>query len=76
MFDLGRKVVVITDNAITFDGTIVGRAKGDNGPGAYKIAQNDSDPEDPGEWHKACNVFAPEQTAAEARESWDGFING
>jgi len=54
----------------------VGRAKGDNGPGAYRIALKDSDPEDPGEWHKACNVFVPEQTAAEARESWDGFLNG
>ena len=57
MFDIGQKVVVITGNAIPFYGVILARAKGDNGPGAYKIALNDNDPEDPGEWHKACNVF-------------------
>jgi hypothetical protein len=76
MFDIGRKVVIITDNAITFEGTIVARAKGDNGPGAYKVAAKDGDTDDPGEWHKACDVFTPEQTAEEARASWDGFLNG
>jgi hypothetical protein len=76
MFDIGRKVVVITENAITFEGTVIGRAKGDGGPGAYKIALIDSDPDEPGEWHKAANVFIPEQTAEEARASWDGFLNG
>jgi len=76
MFDVGQKVVVITDNAITFDGTILARAKGDNGPGAYKIALRDSDPEEPGEWHKACNVFLPERTLQEEQESWEGFLKG
>jgi hypothetical protein len=76
MFDIGRKVVIITDNAITFEGTVIARAKGDNGPGAYKIALKDSDPDVPGEWHKASNVFIAEQTAEEMRESWDGFITG
>jgi hypothetical protein len=76
MFDIGQKVVVITDNAITFNGTILARAKGDNGPGAYKIAQQDSDPEEPGEWHKANNVFAPEKTMQEEQDSWDGFLKG
>jgi hypothetical protein len=76
MFDVGQKVVVITDNAITFDATILARAKGDNGPGAYKVALADSGSEEPGQWHKACEVFAPEKTAQEEQESWDGFLKG
>ena len=76
MFEIGQKVVVITENAITFDAVILARAKGDNGPGAYKVAMSDSGPEETGQWHKASEVFVPEKTAQEERDSWDGFING
>jgi hypothetical protein len=76
MFDIGQKVVVITENQITLDAVILARAKGDNGPGAYKVAYNDSGPGEAGQWHKASEVFVPEKTAQEERESWDGFING
>jgi hypothetical protein len=76
MFDIGQKVVVITDNEISFDAVILARAKGDNGPGAYKVALNDSGAEESGQWHKACEVFVPERTVEEERASWDGFLNG
>jgi hypothetical protein len=76
MFEIGQKVVVITENAITFDAVILARAKGDNGPGAYKVALSDGGPEETGQWHKASEVFVPEKTAQEERDSWDGFING
>jgi hypothetical protein len=76
VFDIGQRVVVITDNEITFDATILARAKGDSGPGAYKVAFLDSGPEEPGQWHKACDVFLPERTAQEERDSWDGFLKG
>jgi len=42
MFDIGQKVVVITGNAIPFNGVILARAKGDNGPCAYKVVPKDS----------------------------------
>jgi hypothetical protein len=62
--------VVISDNAIAFDVTIFARAKGDNGLAAYKVGT----PEQPGESHKACDVFIPEQTAQEERDSWNHFL--
>jgi len=74
MYEIGQKVVVITDNAITFDATILARAKGDEGPGAYKVAMNDHSPEQVGQWFKASDVFLPEQTEAEKKESWDSWL--
>jgi hypothetical protein len=75
MFDLGQKVVVITDKGVAFDAVIIGRAKGDNaGPGAYKIAMKDLGPETIGQWHRASEVFIPEQTAQERKESWNDFL--
>jgi len=74
MFELGHKVVVITDNAITFDATILARAKGDEGPGAYKVAMTDRGSEQLGQWYKASDVFIPEQTEAEKKESWDNWL--
>ena len=74
MFDIGQNVVVITGNAIPFNGVILARAKGDNGPCAYKVVPKDSGPEESGQWHKASEVFVPEKTAQEERDSWDGFL--
>jgi hypothetical protein len=74
MFDIGQKVVVITGNAIPFNGVILARAKGDNGPCAYKVVPKDSHPEESGQWHRAGEVFVPEKTAQEERDSWDGFL--
>jgi hypothetical protein len=74
MFDLGQKVLVITENGIAFDAVVVGRAKGDNGPGAYNVALRNSGSELHGQWHKACDVFVAEKTAEEERDSWDDFL--
>jgi hypothetical protein len=75
MFDIGQKVVVISDKGVAFEAVIIGRAKGDNaGPGAYKIAIKDLGPDTVGQWHKASEVFVAEQTAQEKKESWNDFL--
>jgi hypothetical protein len=75
IFELGAKVVVFTDNGITYDAIVVGRAKSDStAPGAYKVTLNDMGSENPGQWHKASDVFQPEQTAQEKKDSWNDFL--
>jgi hypothetical protein len=74
MFDLGQKVLVITENGITVSATILARARGDNGPGAYKVALNDQGPEHRVEWHRAGEVFVPEQTEEEIKASWNTWM--
>jgi len=76
MFELDQKVVVITDEGLTFDAHIVARAKGDDGGrGAYKVMLVGQGAEIPGQWHKATDVFLPEQTAQEKKEAWNEFMN-
>jgi hypothetical protein len=70
MFEVGKKVLVITDKGVTFDATILATAKGDGGPGAYKVALNDRGPEQLGQWHKAADVFILDQTLLEKKYSW------
>jgi len=74
MFEIGQKVVVITENAITFDATVLARAKGDEGPGAYKVALLGQGPGQLGQWHKACEVFIAEQTEEEKKDSWNNWL--
>ena len=74
MFAIGQKVLVITDNGITYDAVILATAKGDDGPGAYKVTMPDSGPEQPGQWHKACEVFVPDPTWEEKKETWENFL--
>jgi hypothetical protein len=75
MFDLDAKVVVITDNGIAYDAVILARAKGDGGgPGAYKVSLPGLDPKQTGQWHKAADIFLPEQTAQEKKDSWNDFL--
>jgi hypothetical protein len=75
MFDLGQKVLVITDKGVAFDAVIIARAKGESaGPGAYKVAAKDLGPETVGQWHKASDVFIPEQTAQEKKDTWNDFL--
>jgi hypothetical protein len=71
MFDVGQKVTVIADKGITYDGVILARAKGDNGPAAYKIALDGSGPEQLGQWHKACDVFVREKSDDETQDFWE-----
>ncbi len=74
MLDVGQKVLVITDKGIAYDATILARAKGDDGPPAYKVALNDRGPEQLGQWHKASEIFIQEETWQEAKDSWDKFL--
>jgi hypothetical protein len=74
MYEVGQKVLVITDKGITFEATVLATAKGDRGPGAYKVAQNDRGPEQVGLWHKAADVFLLDQTMQEKRDSWNDFL--
>jgi hypothetical protein len=74
MFDVGLKVIVITDKGVAYDATILARGKGDDGPGAYKVAMQGLGPEQLGQWHKAGDVFLPEQTEQEKKDSWNDFL--
>ncbi|MGA2166604.1 MAG: hypothetical protein ABSG62_00235 [Terracidiphilus sp.] len=62
MFELDQKVVVITGKGIAYEGFILARGKADDGSGAYKIGLEGAGFEQPGQWHKACDVFLEEPT--------------
>ena len=69
MFEVGQKVMVITDKGVSYDATILARATGDHGPGAYKVAIHSLGPDQLGQWHKACDVFLPEKMKNEEEEA-------
>jgi hypothetical protein len=76
MFELDQKVVVITEKGLPFNGLITGRAKGDDGGrGAYKVTPTGPEADHFGEWYRATDVFLPEQTAQEKKDSWNEFLN-
>ena len=58
----GKKVTVIADKGIAYDGVILARATGDSGLGAYKVVLENAGPEQMGQWHKAVDVFVREKT--------------
>ncbi|HUD13106.1 MAG TPA: hypothetical protein VMQ56_05560 [Terracidiphilus sp.] len=60
MFDLNQTVIVITEKGVAYEGFILARATGEDGPGAYKIGLEGAGFEQPGQWHKAGDVFVPE----------------
>ena len=76
MFDVGQRVIVITDKGLAYDATVLERAQGDGGPGAYKVVLNDRGPEQLGQWHKACDVFTLEKSddEDEAESSIESFL--
>jgi hypothetical protein len=71
MFDVGQKVTVITDKGIAYDGVILVRATGDNGPGAYKVTLDGGGREQMGQWHKAADVFVREEKDEDSELSWE-----
>ena len=73
MFDVSQKVTVIADKGIAYDGVILARATGDNGPGAYKVVLDGSGPEQMGQWHKASDVFVREKDAEDTQISWENL---
>ena len=74
MYEVGQKVMVITDKVVAFKATVLATAKGDGGPGAYMVAPIDQGPEQPGMWHKAADVFMLDQTLQEKSDSWNDFL--
>jgi hypothetical protein len=76
MLEVGQKVLVISDKGIAYDATILARAKGEDGPPAYKVALNERGPEQLGQWHRACNIFLPEVTeSSKEPEEDDDFLD-
>jgi hypothetical protein len=73
MFEVGQKVTVITDKGIAYDGVILARATGDNGPGAYKITLDGAGPEQMAQWHKAGDVFLREDKDDDAQIAWENL---
>jgi hypothetical protein len=65
MFDLNQTVVVITGKGLAYEGFILARASGEDGPGAYKIGLEGAGFEQQGQWHKACDVFVPQPVKGE-----------
>jgi hypothetical protein len=78
MFEVGQHVLVIPSSGLPYDATILARAFGDNGPGAYRVSLHAHAPESQGQWHKAGDVFAPEKTEnqADAEAAVDVFLGG
>jgi hypothetical protein len=75
MFDLDQKVIVINDKGIAYEATILARAKSDStAPGAYQVAMLGVGADKGAQWHKASDVFAPEPTAQEKKDSWNDFL--
>jgi hypothetical protein len=74
MYEVGQKVLVVTDKGVSFEATVLATAKGDGGPGAYKVSVNEVGAEQLGHWHKACDVFVLDKTWQENKDSWDKFL--
>ena len=66
MLDLNQTVIVITDKGLAYEGFVLARASGENGPGAYKIGLEGAGFVQQGQWHKASDVFVPEPVKEEA----------
>lgn len=60
MLELDQKVIVITEKGIAYEGFVLARASGENGTAAYKIGLEGAGFNQPGQWHKACDVFVEE----------------
>jgi hypothetical protein len=73
MFEVGQEVTVIAEGGLSYDGIILARATGDNGPGAYKIALNGGGAKQVGQWHKAADVFVREKTDDDTQNSWENL---
>jgi hypothetical protein len=75
MFDVGQRVIVITEKGLAYDATVLERARGDGEAGAYKVVLNDRGPEQLGQWHRACDVFLPEKSEEQEEQvSMDSFL--
>ena len=74
MYEVGQKVLVISATGVATDATVLATAKGDGGPGAYRVALHDLGADPLGEWHKAADIFVVDQSWEEKKESWERFL--
>jgi len=75
MFELGQQVLVITDKGISYDAIVLATAKDDEGRRAYKVTMSGLGPDQPGQWHKACEIFVPDKSASEDEQvALENFI--
>jgi hypothetical protein len=65
MFEVGQKVIVITDKGISYDAIVLATAHSDDGTNAYKVTMNGLATEQSGQWHKASEIFVPDKTATD-----------
>jgi hypothetical protein len=73
MFNIGQAVLVITDKGVAYEGYVMARALGDNGgPSAYQVAIHGNSQQS--QWHRASEVFAPEETKPEEPGSIESFL--
>jgi hypothetical protein len=73
MLEIGQAVLVLTEKGVAYNGYIIARAAGDNGgPPAYQIAPHGSGQQS--QWHKACEVFVPEEIKKEDPSSIESFL--
>ncbi len=73
MFKRGQTVIVISDKGLAYQADIVATAKDDRGLAAYKVAVHGAGAELLGQWHKACDVFVQEPSAAEEDGPWSSI---
>jgi hypothetical protein len=75
MFEVGQKVLVITDKGISYDPIVLATAKGDDGRAAYKVTMSGLGTDQPGQWHKSCEIFVPDKSATEEEATaLDNFL--
>lgn len=73
MFEIGQTVLVISDKGVSYDGSVMARATGDNGgPPAYQVAPQGH--EHQAQWHKACDVFLLEEAEKKDPDSIENFL--
>jgi hypothetical protein len=73
MLEIGQAVLVITDKGVAYDGYITARAMGDNGgQPAYQITPHGGGKQS--QWHRASEVFLPEQIKPEDPDSIESFL--
>jgi len=65
MLDVGKRVIVITDKGLSYEGIILARATGEGQASAYRVGVDSGDFEQQGQWHKAGDIFVPEESTEE-----------
>ncbi|MGD0890655.1 MAG: hypothetical protein ABR923_03905 [Terracidiphilus sp.] len=75
MFEVGQKVIVITDKGISYDAVILATAQGDDGSKAYKVTMNGLASDQSGQWHKSSEIFIPDKTSTDEEAlALDNFL--